>query len=232
MTIYPAIFIKDGKCLDVSGEKFQDVTDPLEIAKKWESMGAAYLHIVDGDRITSPALNNVEIIKKIISSVNIPVQVSGGIKSLEDVHEYLDCGAERVVMNATTAVENPELMKEAVEKFGNKLRVGLDIKNKKLAKEMTDEVIDEPIIPIAQKLEDIGVDTIIYTDMDRVGTLKGSDIVGITEMLSKVFVNIVAVGGVNDITDARRLKRLGVSGIIIGKALYTGNIDLMETKTI
>ena len=231
MTIYPTIFIENGKCGNLQGGGFQDITNPLEVAKKWENMGATYLHVVDSDRIASISLNNVEIIKDIITSVNIPVQVYGGIKSLEDMQEYLDAGAKRVVVNAT-AGESLELIERAVSTFGDRLAVGIDIKNRKLAKEMSDEVIDEPIIPMAQKLEDMGINTIIYTDLDRVGTLRGSDIVGITEILSKIFVNIVAAGGVNDITDVKRLKRLGVSGIIISKALYTGDIELIEAKTI
>jgi phosphoribosylformimino-5-aminoimidazole carboxamide ribotide isomerase len=231
MTIYPTIFIDNGKCVDAQKGGFQDITNPLEVAKKWENMGATYLHIVDSDRIASNGLNNVEIIKDIITSVNIPVQVSGGIKSLEDMQEYLDFGAKRVVVNATVG-GSLELIERAVSTFGDRLVVGIDIKNRKLAKEMSDEVIDEPIIPMAQKLEDMGINTIIYTDLDRAGTLRGSDIVGITEILSKIFVNIVASGGVNDIADVKRLKRLGVSGIIIRKALYTGDIDLIDAKTL
>lgn len=235
MIIYPAIYIKEGKCIGLSGGDYDNIIiyseNPVEIALKWEGKGAKYLHVIDLDGAAAGTTQNIEVIKQIISSVKIPVQVGGGIRSIESAQDLLDSGAARIIMG-TVALDNPELFKQAIEIFGDKLVAGIDMKGKRVVLEGTEEVSEHPAVEFAQKLEEMGVETIVYTDITRVGTLQGSDIVGITDVLSKVFVRVIAAGGVNDITDLKRLKRLGVSGVVIGKALYTGDIDLAEALEV
>lgn len=235
MNLYPAVYIKDGRGVELTGGDISRVTvydeEPIAAAVKWESKGAKYLHIIDLDGIAAGTPQNIDIIKQIIDSVRIPVQVRGGIRNLEIGQGILDLGAERIIIG-TAAADNLELVGRAVERFGERLIIGIDIKGKMIAAEGTGEITGQAVVGFAQKLEDMGVKTIIYTDVTRVGTLKGSDIVGITEILTKVFMNIIVAGGISDITDLKRLNRLGASGAIIGKALYSDDIDLVEALKV
>ena len=235
MNIYPAIYIKDGKCIGLLENDARNVTiyadDPVESAVKWADQGAEYLHVVDVDGSITGILKNQEIIKEIIKYVHIPVQIGGGIRSIEMGQKLLDLGAERIVM-ASIATEDTELLKHAVSHFGDKLVVQIDVKDKKIVKEGSEQTIERLAVEFAQELEGMGLENIIFRDITRVGSLMGSDIVGITEVLTKVFIDIIVAGGINDTIDLKRLKRLGSSGAIVGKALYTGNIDLSEALDI
>lgn len=236
MIVYPVIRIKEGVCIGLTGDISDAVTvfsnSPVKTAAQWEEKGARYLHVVDMDGAVAGSPRNLHIIHEIISAVNIPVQVSGGIKSMDIAQSVLDLGAQRIVINVGIP-DSEEIFKSAVERFGDKLAAGLDVKGKKLVYEGSSELSTVNASDFALKLEDMGVKTIIYTDTTRLGTLQGSDIVGITDILTKVFyVDIVAAGGISDLTDLKRLKRLGVSGAVVGKALYAGEIELTEAQDI
>ena len=235
MNIYPAIYIKDGKCVRLLENATSNTIiysdDPVEIALKWENQGAKFLHVVDVEGTKTGILKNQEIIKRIINPIQIPVQVGGGIRSIDLGQSLLDFGAERIVM-ASIAAEDSELLKQAIIQFGEKLVVQIDVKDKKIIEEGSGQIIERLAVVFAQELEKMGVENIIFRDVTRVGTLIGSDIVGITEVLTKVFINIIPAGGINDTIDLKRLKRLGASGAVVGTALYTGNIDLAEALNI
>ncbi|MDP4181606.1 MAG: 1-(5-phosphoribosyl)-5-[(5-phosphoribosylamino)methylideneamino]imidazole-4-carboxamide isomerase [Bacillota bacterium] len=235
MKIYPAIDVKDGRCVRLVQGKFNDVTvysdNPLEMALKWESLGAEYLHVVDldGARVGEP--QNTAVISEVAVKLGIPVQLGGGIRSIEMIEIILCKGIQRVILG-TSAVNDPDLVAKAVKTFENSLVVGIDAKDGFVAIEGWAKTSSFTATSFAKKMEDLGAKTIIYTDIATDGTLAGPNLRAMEEMVKAVNVEIIASGGVSSIDDIRMLKEVGVSGAIIGKALYTGNIDLTEAIKI
>lgn len=231
MTIYPAIDIIDGACVRlVRGDysqktKFAD--DPCEVAKKWEASKGEFIHIVDLDGARNGETPNLELIKKIASEVNVPIEVGGGIRSMEVVDKYLQGGVERVIIG-TSALKDPDFVKEAVVKYGDRIAVGIDAKDGMAAVCGWEEVSRTSAISLAKEMEKIGVKHIIYTDIATDGMLKGPNLEAMEEMVKAVSVNIIASGGVSSVEDVEKLKETGVAGAIIGKALYTDKVDLAE----
>lgn len=235
MIIYPAIDIKDGKCVRLFQGDFSKTTvysdDPVDIALKWQGQGAQYLHIVDLDGALAGNPQNLSIIKRIISELKIPIQVGGGIRNIETGNAILDYGAARIILG-TSAVKSPDILHEAVRQFGSRLAVGVDAKNGLVAIEGWEETSQLLAVDFIKKIEDLGVRTVIYTDISKDGTLNGPDITGINEILSKTGIDIIASGGVGRLQDLIRLKELGVSGAIVGKALYSGSFTLEEALEV
>ncbi len=231
MVIYPAIDIKQGKCVRLIQGRFSDVTvysdSPVHMAKKWEQLGAEYIHLVDLDGALEGDMINSEIIKEIANSVKVPVQIGGGIRSIEAIDTMINNGVSRVILG-TSAVKNPELVKLAVHKYGDKIAVGIDAKDGMVAIEGWEKVSDFTAVAFAKKMQDMGVKTIIYTDIARDGMLQGPNIPAMTEMADTLTIDVIASGGVSNIDDIHALKQSGVAGAIVGKALYTGNVDLAE----
>lgn len=231
MRIYPAIDIKNGKCVRLCQGKFDDVTvygdDPVVMAKKWEENGATYLHIVDLDGALKGTAINKEILKKIINEVKIPVQTGGGIRTLEDIKSKVEIGVSRVIIG-TTAVKNPKIVKEAVKLYGDKIAVGIDAKDGYVAVEGWGEVSNVKAIDICLKMKEYGVKTIIYTDISKDGMLEGPNILSTKELIEKTGMDIIGSGGVASINDLNDFKEVGVEGAIIGKALYNGNFKLQD----
>lgn len=231
MTIYPAIDIIDGACVRlVRGDysqktKFAD--DPCEVAKKWEALKGEFIHIVDLDGARNGETPNLELIKKIASAVKVPIEVGGGIRSMEVVDKYLQGGVERVIIG-TSALKDPDFVKEAVLKYGDRIAVGIDAKDGMAAVCGWEEVSRTSAISLAKEMEKIGVKHIIYTDIATDGMLKGPNLEAMEEMVKAVSVNIIASGGVSSVEDVKKLKETGVAGAIIGKALYTDKVDLAE----
>lgn len=231
MTIYPAIDIIDGACVRlVQGDysqktKFAD--DPCVVAKKWQNLGGEFIHIVDLDGAKSGDTPNFELIKKIAAAVDIPIEVGGGIRSIDTVDKYLNGGVERVIIG-TSALKNPEFVKEAVLKYGGRIAVGIDAKDGMAAVCGWEEVSRTPAAELAKQMESIGVRHIIYTDIATDGMLGGPNLKAMKEMINAVSVNIIASGGVTSIEDIKALRELGAEGAIIGKALYTDRINLSE----
>ncbi len=231
MRIYPAIDIIDGACVRlVQGDysqktKFND--SPLEVAKKWEALGGEFIHIVDLDGAKSGKMPNFELIKNIAQSVGVPIEVGGGIRDMNAIEKYLENGVERVILG-TSALSKPELVKEAVLKYGDRIAVGIDAKDGMVAVNGWEEVSERNAIEMAKEMEQLGVKYIIYTDIATDGMLKGPNLDAMREMVNAVSVNIIASGGVTTIEDIEALKKVGVEGAIIGKALYTDRIDLKE----
>ncbi|MGE4282526.1 MAG: 1-(5-phosphoribosyl)-5-[(5-phosphoribosylamino)methylideneamino]imidazole-4-carboxamide isomerase [Clostridia bacterium] len=231
MVIYPAIDIRQGKCVRLVQGSFSDVTvysdDPMQMAKKWEQQGAEYIHLVDLDGALSGQSINNEVIRKIAKAVNIPVQLGGGIRSIETIQSLLENGVTRVILG-TAAVKNPLLVKEAVERYGDQIAIGIDAKDGKAAVDGWEEVSDITALGLALKMQDIGVKTIIYTDIAKDGMLQGPNVDAMREMAGSLRIDVIASGGVSVLEDVKRLVHTGVQGAIIGKALYVENISLPE----
>ena len=229
MTIYPAIDIIDGKCVRlVQGDYSQKTTfsdSPLDVAKKWRSMGGEFIHLVDLDGAKSGDTLNFELVTRIAKALDIPVEIGGGIRNMETVDKYLQNGVFRVIIG-TAAVKNPEFVREAVEKYDDRIVVGIDAKDGMAAISGWEDVSEAPALELAKRMRDYGVKSIIYTDIATDGMLGGPNIEAMREMKNNVDVEIIASGGVSSIDDVRKLKETGVEGAIIGKALYTGDIDL------
>jgi phosphoribosylformimino-5-aminoimidazole carboxamide ribotide isomerase len=231
MVIYPAIDIKGGKCVRLMQGRFSEVTvysdSPLEMAKKWEEAGARYIHLVDLDGALEGMQVNGDIIEGIAKTVKIPVQLGGGIRSLETIENVLARGVNRVILG-TSAVSNPELVKEAIEKYGDRIVIGIDAKDGMVAVEGWERISDLKAIDFAQKMQAIGARTIIYTDISRDGMLKGPNLEAMHEMAQNVSIDVIASGGVSSLKDIIDLSQTGVEGAIVGKALYVGNVSLEE----
>lgn len=231
MIIYPAIDVKDGKCVRLVQGKFSDVTtysdNPVEMALKFERLGAEYIHVIDldGARLGKP--QNIAVISEMAVKLGIPLQVGGGIRSIETIEIVLCKGIQRVILG-TSAVNEPDLVKKAVQSFGDNLAIAVDAKDGMVAIEGWEKTSAFTAVEFAQKMQDIGASTIIYTDISRDGMLKGPNLKAMEEMVKAVDIEVIASGGVASLQDIRSLKEIGVSGAIIGKALYTGDIDLTE----
>ena len=232
MIIYPAIDIKGGKCVRLIQGKAERQTvyseDPVEIAQQWKAKGARFLHVVDLDGAFYGRSQNEGIIKEIIKRVNIPVQVGGGIRSMERiVHLMEEVGAGRVILG-TAAIENPALVEQAVSRFGASIAVGIDARNSRVATRGWVEECDVTPVELGKRVKEMGVQIIIYTDILRDGTLEGPNIPSTMEMVEKTGLNVIASGGVSSLEHIAQLKSIGVAGVIIGKALYSGKIDLKQ----
>ena len=231
MKIYPAIDILDGRCvrlLQGKKDQFTDYGDPLEMALKWQNMGADYLHIVDLNAAFSGVFENKEIVRQIVRSVKIPVQMGGGIRNQEDITERLqEVGVSRVVIG-TAAVENIDLLKWAKSKFGDRIAVGIDAKNGKVVTKGWVEETDINAVDLVLQMHKMGIDTIIYTDTLRDGMLSGPNIEWIEQLVKKTWMNIIASGGVKDLNDLEAIKKTGACGVILGRSIYEGTLDFKE----
>ena len=231
MRIYPAIDIKDGKCVRLLQGRFSDVTvygdNPVEIAKKWEKEGGEYLHVVDLDGALKGHGVNAEVIKNICGALNIPVQTGGGIRTMQDVEDKLACGIERVIIG-TSAVKDEEFVKRTIDRYGSKIVIGIDAKDSKVAVEGWEEVSSLDAIEFAKKMETLGASAFVYTDIATDGTLMGPNTQAMAEMTAAVNADVIASGGIGDISHVESLKPTGVEGVIVGRALYTGAVRLAD----
>ena len=229
MQLYPAIDMKNGRCVRLCQGKFKNITvyseHPEEIAALWQEKKATFLHLVDLDGALAGRSVNEETIKKIGSSVNIPVEIGGGIRSLDTIARYLDAGVERVILG-TQAVTDPEFLEAAVRRFGAQAAVGVDLKDGAIAIRGWKETAPEPAEQFFARLCALGVRTVICTDVSRDGMLGGTN-VALYQGLSRQFdLDLIASGGVSSIEDLQQLKEIGLYGAILGKALYTGALEL------
>ena len=230
MILFPAIDIKGGKAVRLYQGRFdkcEEMGIPLEIAKKFEKTGAEFIHLVDLDGAKEGKRVNSDIIKAIAKTVNIPVQLGGGIRTLEDLEAIFDLGVSRAIIG-TAAYKDKEFLIKAVEKYGEKIAVGVDAKDNKVALEGWLESTNMDYIEFSRQLEKIGVKTVIYTDISKDGTLEGANIEGLKALSDAVNMDIVASGGVKDLEDLLKIKELNLYGAISGKAIYSGSLDLKE----
>lgn len=232
MQLYPAIDMKDGKCVRLKQGEFNDITvycdEPYKVAQYFEQNGAGFIHLVDLDGALEGHAVNEETIKKIVSSVSIPCELGGGIRTLEDIERTLSYGVYRVIIG-TKAVKEPEFVKAAVEKFGAEhIVVGVDAKNGMVATHGWEQVSDTTALSLCLKMKEYGVQTIVYTDISKDGMLQGPNVEMTKELTEKTGLNIIASGGVSGMEDLDNLNEAGIKGAIIGKAIYEKRIDIAE----
>ena len=201
--------------------------DPLEVALEWQSSGAPRLHIVDLDGAATGEPLNLAIIKDIAGAALIPAQLGGGIRQLETIEEVLKAGIERVVLS-TAAVENPELVKQACRKFPDSIIVSVDARAGQVAIRGWRQETELTAMVFIKAMIKLGVKRFIYTDISRDGTLTEPDFTTISELIDTVKFPIIAAGGISSLNHLRMLKKLGAEGAIVGKALYTGDINLKQ----
>lgn len=194
---------------------------------EWQSLGAPRLHIVDLDGAAGGEVYNLDIIEQIASAVLVPIQVGGGIRRLETIEELLKTGVERVILG-TAAVEDPELVKEACRKFRESIIVSLDAREGRVATHGWRRDTELQTIEFARSLLKLGVERFIYTDIGRDGTLTEPNSEAIFELVTAIKMPVIAAGGISSLNHIKMLKQLGVEGVIVGKALYTGDINLKQ----
>jgi phosphoribosylformimino-5-aminoimidazole carboxamide ribotide isomerase len=205
--------------------------DPLDVALKWQAVGAPRLHIVDLDGAAQGELSNLEVISHIAQVLLIPAQLGGGIRDLDTIKQVLQMGIERVILG-TAAVENPEMVKEACRKYNDYIIVSIDARDGKVATWGWQKETKWTTVEFAQYLVGLGVRRFIYTDIVRDGTLTEPNFTAISELIHAVRVPVIAAGGISSVLHLKMLKQLGAEGAIIGKALYTGDINLKEALAV
>lgn len=233
MLIFPAIDIRGGKAVRLYKGDFSQETvfgEPEEMAAKWEALGGQYLHLVDLDGARAGKSINLDVVKKIISRVNIPVELGGGIRTMENIDEVLAAGVQRVILGSVAA-RNPALVKEACAKYGERVVVGIDAKDGIVAVDGWEVSGNVEVGALAREMAKAGVKTIIYTDISRDGTLEGVNVEATAKLARESGIKVVASGGVKSIDDIKALlpyEKDGIEGVIVGKSIYTGSLDLSE----
>lgn len=232
MKLFPAIDIKNGQCVRLRQGQFHNVEVysqmPVRVAKSFQEAGAAFIHIVDLDGALAGHSVNEDVIRAIVDNISIPVEVGGGIRSVQDIENKLNMGVGRVILG-TKAAENPYFIKEAVLRFGqDKIVVGIDAKNGMVATDGWEKVSNYNAVQLALEMKEMGVKTIIYTDIARDGMLLGPNLVHTREMVEKTQMDIIASGGVSSMKDLDDLSAIPVYGVVVGKALYENRIHLGE----
>lgn len=229
MEIIPAIDIRNGKCVRLYQGNYSQETvyspEPDLVARRWESQGVKRIHVVDLDGAASGKPENVETIKLILAAVKIPLQLGGGIRDRATVKRYLELGIDRVVLG-TAAVETPGLVKELCNSCGDRIVVGIDARDGMVASHGWEKATSISAIELARQMTALGARRIVYTDISRDGTLTSPNFGAIAGLVARVKARIIASGGVATISHFTRLAKMGVEGVIVGKALYTGDVDL------
>jgi phosphoribosylformimino-5-aminoimidazole carboxamide ribotide isomerase len=235
MEILPAIDLKGGKCVRLyQGDYTQETVfseDPVAMARQWQAQGARKLHVIDLDGAASGQPKNLSIIEAIVKQTGLPVQLGGGIRDEATVKKLLDIGIQRVILG-TVAIETPGLVKELCHKFSQAIIVGIDARDGFVATRGWKQDTTVTVLKLAQDMVRLGAQRILYTDIKRDGTLTEPNYQVITNLLNKVKLHIIAAGGISAISHLQELKKLGVEGAVIGKALYTGNISLREALVL
>ena len=234
MIIIPAIDLKSGRCVRLLQGRMDAETvysdDPAAMAVRWATGGAGRLHVVDLDGAIEKRPKNLDQIRAIIDAVSIPIQVGGGIRDMQTIQMYLENGVDRVVIG-TEAIRNPDLVRQACRAYPDRIVVGIDARNGLVAIEGWTEMTDSSAVELAKQLEDIGVAAINFTDIERDGMRTGPNIKETRRLAESVNISVVASGGVSSLDDIKALlplARCGVVGVIVGKALYDGSVDLPE----
>ena len=231
MIILPAIDLLGRKAVRLLKGDYNQVTvysdSPLEVAEKFKSLGATHIHMVDLDGAKYGTAPNMDIVAEVAEKTGLFIEIGGGIRSMETVKKYIDAGISRVILG-TAAICDEDFLKEAVKAYGEKIAVGADVKDGKIAVkgwlEQSDVTLDEFFL----KMQDLGVKNIICTDISRDGAMRGTNLELYRELSAKYLLDITASGGVSSIEDVKRLREMNLYGAIIGKAYYTGAVDLEE----
>ena len=231
MYIFPAIDLLEGKAVRLLKGDYNKVTvysdNPTQIALDFEKQGAKFLHLVDLEGAKSGTTPNLETIRKIIEGCNLFTELGGGIRSMETVKKYIDAGVDRIILG-TAAVTNESFLDEALAAYGDKIAVGVDIKDSFVAIHGWTEKSQYSAFDFCEKMQQKGVKTLICTDISKDGAMQGTNLELYKELSEKFSINITASGGVSTIDDIKRLREMNLYGAIIGKAYYTGSINLNE----
>lgn len=231
MIILPAIDLLGRKAVRLLKGDYNQGTvysdSPLAVAEKFKSLGATHIHMVDLDGAKYGTAPNMDIVAEVAEKTGLFIEIGGGIRSMETVKKYIDAGISRVILG-TAAICDEDFLKEAVKAYGEKIAVGADVKDGKIAVkgwlEQSDVTLDEFFL----KMQDLGVKNIICTDISRDGAMRGTNLELYRELSAKYSLDITASGGVSSIEDVKRLREMNLYGAIIGKAYYTGAVDLKE----
>ncbi|HYA02408.1 MAG TPA: 1-(5-phosphoribosyl)-5-[(5-phosphoribosylamino)methylideneamino]imidazole-4-carboxamide isomerase [Syntrophobacteria bacterium] len=238
MIIFPAIDLKDGKCVRLEQGVMATATvygeDPRATAKRWQEEGAEWIHVVDLDGAMAKEPRNREAVARILEAVRIPVQVGGGVRTLEVLAAYLDIGVRRVVLG-TAALKDPDLVVRACDRFPGRVVLGIDSRQGRVAVEGWDQTTAVDSVELARKFESLALAAIVYTDIQRDGMQTGPNLEATRKLARAVRRPVIASGGVGrleDIVALRSLEPEGVVGVIVGRALYTGSIRLAEAMAL
>ncbi|MCK4508489.1 MAG: 1-(5-phosphoribosyl)-5-[(5-phosphoribosylamino)methylideneamino]imidazole-4-carboxamide isomerase [Desulfuromonadales bacterium] len=238
MIILPAIDLKGGQCVRLEQGLMEKDTvysdDPAAMARHWQDEGGEFLHLVDLDGAFAGVPKNREAIEAIVAAVDIPTELGGGIRDLETVEAYLKLGVSRVILG-TVAKENPELVAEACRRFPGQIVVGIDAKNGLVAVRGWAEVTEKKAIDLAREMETFGVTAIIYTDIARDGMMQGPNLEATAALAEAISIPVIASGGVSSLDDIRNLLQIeasGIEGVITGKAIYNGALNLREAVAL
>lgn len=235
MQIFPAIDLKDGKVVRLTQGDYDKVNiyseNPAEIAAGFAAKGAKNLHVVDLDGARDGNLANFAAVKAIIEKAGLFVEIGGGIRDEERIQKYLAVGASRVILG-TAAAENFAFLEAMVRKYGDKIAVGVDAKDGKVAVKGWIEVIDTDSVEFCKKLEAAGVKTVIYTDISKDGAMSGTNLEIYARLADEVNLDIIASGGISSLAELEALKQMGTYGAIVGKAIYTKTLTLEEVLAI
>ena len=231
MNIFPAIDLLGGQAVRLIKGDYGQVTvysnSPAEVAKSFEESGASFMHVVDLDGAKDGSTVNFDTIKEIVSATSLSVEVGGGIRNIETVKRYISIGVDRVIIG-TAAVKDPEFLKAAVEAYGEHIAVGVDIKDGMVAIKGWTEISEFSCYDFCEMMQKIGVKTVICTDISKDGMMSGTNLELYSELGKRFDMNIIASGGVSSLEDVRALAKMNVYGAILGKALYTGAVDLKD----
>ena len=238
MKIFPAIDIKDKRCVRLLKGNFDNQTtyeqSPFDQASKYKDVGLLNLHMVDLDGALTGELINLEIIKNIIKKLNISIEIGGGIRSMDKIQAYIDIGVDKVILGSA-AIKDPNFLRQACETFKNKIVLGLDAKKGKLSVSGWKETIDQTAEDYLRNVNKHGFSRVIYTDIDRDGTKTEPNLEETINIAKISSSPVVVSGGISSIEDIKRIKKLNalnIEGVIVGKAIYDGDIDLNELREL
>ena len=232
MELIPAIDLRNGKCVRLYQGDYGKETifsdDPISVALRWQSEGARRLHIVDLDGAAQGKPGNLDTIEDMVAAIDIPAQVGGGIRTTETIEQLFAAGVERAILG-TVAVEKPDLVKEACQRFGDRIIISIDARDRIVATRGWIQKSEVIASELASKMIGLGATLFIYTDISRDGTLTSPNFEAIAEFLSQVSAPVIAAGGISSVYHLTELAELGVEGAIVGKAIYTGDVKLSES---
>ena len=235
MYIFPAIDLIGGKAVRLRKGDYNEVTvysdNPAEVAEGFEKKGALFLHVVDLDGAKDGTTANFQTVRDIIERTGLSVEIGGGVRDIERVKKYMDIGVDRVIIG-TAAVTDPKFLAEAVRMYGDKIVVGVDVKDGFVAIKGWLEISELSCFDFCEKLSKMGVNTVICTDISKDGMMSGTNVELYRQLKERFGMNIIASGGVSSLEDVQALSDMDIFGAIVGKALYTGDIELERAISV
>ncbi len=230
MQLYPAIDMLSGQAVRLRQGKREDVTvfgDPVEMAQRWRNQGATWLHLVDLTAAFEGKTAHLPLIRQVVATFSGQVELGGGLRTMEDIALRVEAGVARCIIG-TAAIENPALVKEACREFPGKIAVGLDAKDGLVATRGWVETSTLTAVEVARRMRDMGVETIIYTDISRDGMMQGPNLPATKHLIEETQMQVIASGGVSSLADLRQLRQAGCAGAILGRAMYEGAFTLED----